>query len=198
MLTKTEFAKKIDDLYAAFSRKCATATSDAIYGMLGGDESECTDVFLEDAMNRLKNRRRLPENVGLAVCELWAEWKAARAMGSASGSQKKNPAPCRHCGGKGWITVYCTSRPGVAPAMVRCTCNEDPKLQSQPAHTRETASRIPGAALADPWAVPGARDKWLATHNVPHPEAPVPVDGGSGHPDGGAMDGSPLTQGNPL
>ncbi len=202
MLTTTVFSEGLNSLYAAFGKKCASATSTAIYNMLGGDGSECTDAFFKDAVDRLAHRRRLPENVGLALAELWAEWRAARSMGSSSGGTA-DTTPCKHCGGKGWITVFCSSRPGVGPAMVRCVCNNAPQRQSMPDYTRETASRIPGASLTDPWAVPGARDRWLAAHRpATTQEDAVPADGATDsipEPSVGAtMDGSPLNQGSPF
>ncbi len=170
------FSKRIDALYAVFGKKPpAAATVNAIREMLGEDVS---DAFLDDAVEDLSRLRRLPENVGLALLERLKAWRAARSMGAQSYAADDQDDACPHCGGRGWITVHCTSRPGVAPALVRCVCNVEPKLASQPAYTRETASRIPGGSLTDPWALPGARDAWLAEHRpATIREDAVPTDG---------------------
>ncbi len=170
MLDQKAFKDSMTRLYGAFNKSCSPAAAAAAYAMLGGDNAEADSEFLADAVGRLMHLRRLPDNVGLALADLWTEWKAARAAGDPSGiaghGQADAAAICPHCGGRGWIKVYCTDRPGVLPALVRCSCNADPKLQALTAYTLETAADIPGAATANPWEEPKARVTWIkARHN---------------------------------
>ncbi len=167
MLNKTIFCANVDRLYAAFNKRCSTATAAAIYDMLGGDDSECDEAFLIDAVNELMHHKRLPDNVGLALVKIWEAWKVGSSTSQASADV------CGHCGGRGWIRLYCRTRPGIAPAFVRCVCNLDPKVAAQTAYTMETADRIPGCSVSDPWSNPAARYAWLREHGK---LAPTPTE----------------------
>ncbi len=161
-MNKVVFEQSINKLYAAFNRRCSSATLEAVFEMLGSDASECTDDFIADAVDQLMLRKRLPDNVGSAILELWKAWRVTTMRPDDTAMEHV----CRHCGGRGWITVFCSSRPGVAPAMVRCVCNGEPKLSGLPAYTRATAASISCGALDNPWVVPGARDAWLVAHTA--------------------------------